>query len=105
MAAGPRTPGRPTTRKGGGGKGRPRLGCTREAGPREGGFGVFSYFLFSYNLLLSAYFMETKQLHTRERKKCMARHDATTKGRIHFYDLLIYDIELTLFRILKMGKV
>jgi hypothetical protein len=41
--AGPQTPGRPTTRKGGGGKGRPRLGCAREAGPRErgGGFGVF----------------------------------------------------------------
>jgi hypothetical protein len=34
---------------------------------REGVLSIsISYFLFSYNLLLSAYFMETKQLHTRE---------------------------------------
>jgi hypothetical protein len=105
-AAGPRTPGRPTTRKRGRGKGQAAAGLRQGSRPKRGGFGgFFSYFLFNYNLLLSAYFMETKQLHTRERKKCMARHDATTKGRIHFYDLLIYDIELTLFRILKMGKV
>jgi hypothetical protein len=46
--AGPQTPGRPTTRKGGGGKGRPRLGCAREAGPRERGGGVWGFsYLFS----------------------------------------------------------
>jgi hypothetical protein len=46
MAAGPRTPDQPTTRKGGGGKGRPRLGYAREAGPREGLGFLFFIFLF-----------------------------------------------------------
>jgi hypothetical protein len=67
---------RPTTRRGrgeagrGGGGGEGRLGRGELAGPRQGASlgekGGSFYFLFSYNLLLSAYFMETKQLHTRE---------------------------------------
>jgi hypothetical protein len=52
--------------KGGRGEGAP-AGPRQEADPGEkGGFFLFFYFLFSYNLLLNAYFMETKQLHTRE---------------------------------------
>jgi hypothetical protein len=44
---------------------------------REGGFLSIFHFLFSYNLLLSAFFMETKQILTR--KRCVVQHDATTK--------------------------
>jgi hypothetical protein len=48
------------------GRGGP-AGPRQEADPGEkGGFFLFFYFLFSYNLLLNAYFMETKQLHTRQ---------------------------------------
>jgi hypothetical protein len=63
-------PSRPKTREGekgeGEGEGQAAAGPRQGNRPKRGGFGVFSYFLFSYNLLLSAYFMETKQLHRRE---------------------------------------
>jgi hypothetical protein len=63
-------PSRPKTREGekgeGEGEGQAAAGPRQGNRPKRGGLGVFSYFLFSYNLLLSAYFMETKQLHRRE---------------------------------------
>jgi hypothetical protein len=55
---------------------------------REGGFLSIFHFLFSYNLLLSAFFLETKQILTR--KRCVVRHDATTKqnnSRFHLHKI------------------
>jgi hypothetical protein len=49
--------------KGGGGRAGRGSAAPGELAQERGGV---SYFLFSYNRLLSAYFMETKQLHTRE---------------------------------------
>jgi hypothetical protein len=51
---------------------------------RKGGFfsiyfPIFHY-LFPSNLLVNAFFMETKQILTR--KRCVVRHDATTKENI-----------------------
>jgi hypothetical protein len=45
------------------------------------------YFLFSYNLLLSAYFMETKQLHTREIDAWlgMMQQPKKSTSRIYYY--------------------
>jgi hypothetical protein len=61
-------------------EGRGRLDA-EPAGPREKG-GVPFYFPFPifHNLLLSAFFMETKQILTR--KRCVVRLDATTKENI-----------------------
>jgi hypothetical protein len=51
-----------------------------------------SYFPIIYfisNLLLNAYFVETKQIHTKE-NRCMAQHDATTNeniSRVHLHKM------------------
>jgi hypothetical protein len=86
-AAGPRVArGRPQL----GHRAGPRRGRGALAGPpgsrpkKRGGFlsiylPIFHY-LFPSNLLLSAFFMETKQILTK--KRCVVRHDATTKENI-----------------------
>jgi hypothetical protein len=51
-----------------------------------------SYFPIIYfisNLLLNAYFVETKQIHTKG-NRCVAQHDATTKeniSRVHLHKM------------------
>jgi hypothetical protein len=65
------------------------LGRAKETSPGGRGFFLFciSYFLFSFNLLLSAYFMETKQLHTREIDAWfdMMQQPKKPTSRIYYY--------------------
>jgi hypothetical protein len=48
--------------------------------PKKRGFPFYFPFPIFHNLLLSAFFMETKQI--LPRKRCVVRHDATTKENI-----------------------
>jgi hypothetical protein len=63
---------------------------------------IFPIIYFISSLLLNAYFMETKQIHTKG-NRCVARPDATTKeniSRVHHTQ----DVELILARTLKKNK-
>jgi hypothetical protein len=107
--AGPRQPTGPMESEGG--RGRPRA---NRAGGGSAGLkgerGDFSFLFSSYfpiiyfisNLLLSAYFMETKQIHTKG-NRCVAQHDATTKEK-YFQGSPTQDVELILARTLKKNK-
>jgi hypothetical protein len=78
--------------KGGGGpKGREKRAVAGPNGERERfPFLFYSYFPIIYfisNLLLNAYFVETKQIYTKG-NRCVAQHDATTKeniSRVHLH--------------------
>jgi hypothetical protein len=97
---------------------RPRLGRGAGWAAREGGLGwaerregdfpflFSSYFPIIYfisNLLLSAYFIEIKQIHTKG-NRCVAQHDATTKEK-YFQGSPTQDVELILARTLKKTRV
>jgi hypothetical protein len=81
--------------RGGGGRGgsvgpRERGGLGRRASRPKGKegrkgvpfylFSLFFHYLFPFNLILSAFFMEIQQIFTR--KRCVVRHDATTKENV-----------------------
>jgi hypothetical protein len=94
-----------------GGRGRPRAnragGGSAGLKGERGDFPLLfsSYFPIIYfisNLLLSAYFMETKQIHTKG-NRCVAQHDATTKEK-YFQGSPTQDVELILARTLKKNK-
>jgi hypothetical protein len=74
---GPRPPSRPKKERG---REIAAAGPQGEEGEGEGKKRFSLFYLFPYNLPLSAFFMETKQILTR--KRCVVRHDATTKENI-----------------------